>query len=165
MVVAYNQLSEIPGGFYWGGWISILCMSVFMFFCAIGFATQPWTICTEIFPQNLKGMALSFCMLASWGFNYVTASWFPQVADGQMGKVIMYVGIAIACVVAYIFTHRYIPETKGFSQQECVTMILYARDWPVDGAGGGEEDGGDEEEAAQELIEKKRQPKKVKTLQ
>ena len=110
-------------------------------------------------------MALSFCMLASWGFNYVTASWFPQVADGQMGKVIMYVGIAIACVDAYIFTHRYIPETKGFSQQECVTMILYARDWPVDGTGGVEEDGGDEEEAAQELIEKKRQPKKVKTLQ
>ena len=39
VVVAYNQLSESPGGFYWGGWISILCMSVFMFFCALGFAT------------------------------------------------------------------------------------------------------------------------------
>ena len=39
VVVAYNQLSEDPGGFYWGGWISVLCMSVFMFFCAIGFAT------------------------------------------------------------------------------------------------------------------------------
>jgi hypothetical protein len=77
VVVAYNQLSENPEGFYWGGWISILCMSLFMFFCAIGFATQPWTICTEIFPQELKGTALSFCMLASWGFNYVTASWFP----------------------------------------------------------------------------------------
>jgi hypothetical protein len=97
-------------------------------------------------------MALSFCMLASWGFNYVTASWFPQVADGQMGKVIMYVGIAIACVVAYIFTQRYIPETKGYSQQECVSMILYAREWPVDGAGNQEVEDDvidEEEEAAQ----------------
>ena len=55
-------------------------------------------------------------MLASWGFNYVTASWFPQVADGQMGKVVMYAGIAIACVVVYLFTYRYIPETKGVPQ-------------------------------------------------
>ena len=74
-------------------------------------------------------------MLASWGFNYVTATWFPQVADGQIRKVIMYEGIAIACVVAYMFKQRYILETKGFSQQECISMILYAREWLVDGAG------------------------------
>ena len=91
-------------------------------------------------------MALSFCMLASWGFNYVTASWFPQVADGQMGKVIMYAGIAISCVIAYMFTHRYVPETKGFTQAECVTMVLYARETPVEGGSGVDNDDGDEEE-------------------
>ena len=39
VVVAYNQLSDDPGACYCGGWISVLCMSAFMFFCAISFAT------------------------------------------------------------------------------------------------------------------------------
>ena len=102
-------------------------MSTFMIFCAIGFATQPWTICTEIFPSHLKGMGLSMCQLSSWGFNYTAASLFPQMADGELGKVFVYAGLAIACAVAWMFTHRYVPETKDHTLDECVSMVLNAR--------------------------------------
>jgi hypothetical protein len=95
-------------------------------------------------------MALSFCMLANWGFNYTTASWFPQMADGQMGKVIVYVALAISCVIAYMFTYRYIPETKDKTQDECVQMVMYARYYPVSGEGGDEDE--EEEDEEEEIV-------------
>jgi hypothetical protein len=47
--------------------------------------------------------------------------------DGDLGKVFVYAGLAIACAIAWLFTHRFVPETKDHTVDECVSMVLSAR--------------------------------------
>ncbi|CDW76109.1 arabinose-proton symporter [Stylonychia lemnae] len=70
----------------------------FVFFC-IGFATQPWTVCAEIFP--------------------ITAT--------DLGKIIAYSILAISCFITFLFVQRYLPETKDKPIEECVRLVLQAR--------------------------------------
>jgi MFS family permease len=42
------------------GWICIASLSAYLLIFCIGFAAQPWTICTEIFPVTLRLIMLNF---------------------------------------------------------------------------------------------------------
>ena len=59
-----------------GGWISIVSLAIYLILFCIGFATQPWTICSEIFPSHLSGIAYSICSTSNWLFNYLLSSLF-----------------------------------------------------------------------------------------
>ena len=48
-----------------------------------------------------------------------------------MGKVFIYAGLAIACAFAWLFVNRYVPETKGLTNEECLERVNDARYTPV----------------------------------
>lgn len=111
-----------------GGWIGLLSLCVYTAFCSVGYANQPWTVCGEIFPTNLKNTAIAITSLVNWGANYGTASWFMTMTDGeaQMGKIVMYGIMGTSCLVAFGFTYRYLPETKDKQLDDCVEMVRVA---------------------------------------
>ena len=56
---------------------------------------------------------------------------FPQIADGELGKVAVYAGMALTCAFSWLFVHRFVPETKDLSNEECVKLVQQARYTPV----------------------------------
>ncbi|TNV80822.1 hypothetical protein FGO68_gene4395 [Halteria grandinella] len=135
--VAVNVFSETPGSFKLGGWIGLIALCVFMAFCSVGFATQPWTLCQEIFPAYLKNMAITITNLVSWACNYAIASWYLSMTDGQMGKCIMYSIMGISSLAAFGFCFRYLPETKDLPLDKAVELVKYAQYVPASGNGNG----------------------------
>ena len=71
------------------------------------------------------------CQFCAWGFNYTATSLFPQIGDGELGKVAVYVGMALTCAFSWLFVHRFVPETKDLSNDECVKLVQQARYTPV----------------------------------
>lgn len=71
------------------------------------------------------------CQFCAWGFNYTATSLFPQMADGELGKVAVYGGMALTCAFSWLFVHRFVPETKDLSNDECVKLVQLARYTPV----------------------------------
>jgi hypothetical protein len=93
-----------------------------MFFC-IGFAAQPWTVCGEIFPAHLRGIANSITTTTNWLFNYLLSAVFLVITSTDFGKIISYIILALSCFLAYWFTYMYVPETKDHTLEECVELV------------------------------------------
>jgi SP family sugar porter-like MFS transporter len=71
-----------------------------------------WTLLAEIFPNQIRGVAMAVCTFALWvGCCTLTFS-FPSMnaALGSSGTFWIYSAI---CVCAFIFLWRHCPETKG----------------------------------------------------
>ena len=69
-----------------------------------------WTLLAEIFPDQIRGVAMAVCTFALWvGCCTLTFS-FPSMNAGSSGTFWIYSAI---CVCAFIFLWRHCPETKG----------------------------------------------------
>ena len=71
-----------------------------------------WTLLAEIFPNRIRGLAMSICTFALWvGCCTLTFS-FPSMnaALGSSGSFWIY---AVICAGALVFLYRRCPETKG----------------------------------------------------
>ena len=66
-----------------------------------------WTLLAEIFPNQIRGVAMAVCTFALWvGFSFPSMN----AALGSSGTFWIYSAI---CVCAFIFLWRHCPETKG----------------------------------------------------
>ena len=76
-----------------------------------------WTLLAEIFPNRIRGFAMSICTFALWvGCCTLTFS-FPSMnaALGSSGTFWIYSGI---CLSTFVYLYRRCPETKGKSLEE-----------------------------------------------
>ena len=82
-----------------------------------------WTLLAEIFPNSIRGVAMSVCTFALWvGCCTLTFS-FPSMnaALGSSGTFWIYSAI---CVCAFIYLLRNCPETKGKSLEELEQELI-----------------------------------------
>ena len=76
-----------------------------------------WTLLAEIFPNKVRGVAMSICTFALWvGCCTLTFS-FPSMnaALGSSGTFWVY---SVICVCAFMFLYKRCPETKGKSLEQ-----------------------------------------------
>jgi len=85
--------------------------------CAIGFyalslAPVTWVLISEIFPNRVRGAAVSISVSALWIASFLLAFTFPLLnrALGSSGTFWIYAGI---CFVGFLFIYACVPETKG----------------------------------------------------
>jgi sugar porter (SP) family MFS transporter len=85
--------------------------------CAIGFyalslAPVTWVLISEIFPNRVRGAAVSISVSALWIASFLLAFSFPLLNRtlGPSGTFWIYAGI---CLMGFLFIYVYVPETKG----------------------------------------------------
>lgn len=85
--------------------------------CAIGcyamsLAPITWIIISEIFPNRVRGMAVSVSVSALWIASFILTYTFPIInhAIGPSGSFWLYAGI---CFFGFVFAWREVPETRG----------------------------------------------------
>jgi len=81
----------------------------------VGFEGGPgclfWVLINELFPENIRGAANSFCNIVQWGFNLIISTTFP-ILLGVIGKEKAYIlfwvygGIGIVCGALLIITQK-----------------------------------------------------------
>jgi SP family arabinose:H+ symporter-like MFS transporter len=94
-----------------GMWVPVLIMTYLAFFaCCIG--PVFWTLVPEIFPNHIRGTAMTVPVLTQWVANAVVVLLFP-LAFHQLGKPVTFGFLAAMALLQAIFTWIYVPETKN----------------------------------------------------
>lgn len=92
----------------------LIALLVYIFFFAASFAPVMWVIISEIYPNRIKGMAMSFSTAVSWLCTFLTV-YFAPVIQGSLGLQYLFGIFGFFSVMAYVFVKLWIPETKGKS--------------------------------------------------
>ncbi len=94
-----------------------IMLGVYMAAIAISICAVIWVITPEIFPNRLRGRAMSIATFFNWTTNAIAATVFPWlVALIGMDKVFFV--FAAICAVAVVIFYREVPETKGKTLEE-----------------------------------------------
>ena len=76
-----------------------------------------WTLVPEIFPNRVRGEAMTVPVLTQWVANAVVVLLFP-LAFQQAGKVMTFGFLAAMALLQAWFTWRCVPETRGRSLEQ-----------------------------------------------
>ncbi|OUJ72174.1 sugar porter family MFS transporter [Hymenobacter crusticola] len=78
----------------------------------LSLAPVTWVLISEIFPNQIRGVAASVATVALWGAYFVLVFTFPILAEaiGTYGPFYLYAGI---CLVGFFFVRARVKETKG----------------------------------------------------
>ena len=96
--------------------LAIAALVVYTGSFAIGLGPVFWLMISEIYPQRVRGTAMSVASMANWGANFlVTISFLTMLS--AIGGTGVFALFAFLTLMAIWFFIRKVPETKGRSLQ------------------------------------------------
>lgn len=109
--ISSNNLSSL----YW--YIPFTAIILFSIISGLGYDSVVYVIPAEIFPLNVKSVAMTFLNILAGFLNFLTVKCYQQIKDyfGLRGVFWAYAAMAMFGV---IFTYVLVPETKGKSLKE-----------------------------------------------
>jgi MFS family permease len=90
---------------------------------AISFGPVMWALLSEIFPNRLRGVAISLVGFFNSIVSTATITLFP-ISLRSIGTSGTYMIFAIFGLISIFFVLKYIPETKGKSLEELETLLV-----------------------------------------
>ena len=95
----------------------VLALCAYMACEALSICAVIWILTPEIFPNRIRGRAMSIAVFANWTTNTCSAFAFPWFVD-RYGMHTGFFTFSAICLIATLFFWRYVPETKGKSLEE-----------------------------------------------
>jgi sugar porter (SP) family MFS transporter len=109
-------------GYFQHYWVLIFTLLyVAAFGCTLGAVT--WVYLSEIFPNRIRGIAMSIATLALWLADFIVTWTFPLMTE-QMGTSWTLFCYAVLCVIACVYFIIKMPETKGRSLEEIESLFI-----------------------------------------
>lgn len=90
---------------------------------AMSLAPVTWVVISEIFPNRIRGAAMSVAVFSLWAACALLVQTFPLLKDalGAHGTFWLY---AVICVAGCVYITRRLPETKGKSLEEIERQLV-----------------------------------------
>jgi SP family arabinose:H+ symporter-like MFS transporter len=90
---------------------------------AISLGPVMWVLFSELFPNALRGLAISFVGLINSAVSFGVQLVFPWELEniGNAGTFLIY---GVVAAIGLVFVMRVIPETKGRTLEELETMLV-----------------------------------------
>jgi SP family arabinose:H+ symporter-like MFS transporter len=97
-----------------------LLVCVVTFTAAFAMSTGPigWLLCSEIFPNRVRGRAMSVAAMTVWITDYMVTWSFPKLNDEWVGPAGTFWIYGAASLFALVFVLAAVPETKGRTLEE-----------------------------------------------
>lgn len=95
----------------------MVALLVYISFFAASFAPVMWVIISEIYPNRIKGVAMSFSTAVSWLCTFLTV-YFAPIIHGALGLQYLFGIFGVFSILAFVFVKIWIPETKGKSLEQ-----------------------------------------------
>jgi sugar porter (SP) family MFS transporter len=115
-VTLTGLLIAVATGTFHGVLVVVLVLAYLAFFAA---CVGPvfWTLVTEIFPNDVRGPAMTLPVLLQWVANAVVVLVFP-FAFHQIGKIVTFGFLAVMALSQALFTWWFVPETRNKTLEE-----------------------------------------------
>ncbi|VVB06244.1 unnamed protein product [Arabis nemorensis] len=127
LAVSFFQQSSSsdPNGIY--GWLAVIGLALYIAFFAPGMGPVPWTVNSEIYPQQYRGICGGMSATVNWISNLIVTQTFLSIAEAA-GIGTTFLILAGIAVLAVIFVIVVVPETQGLTFFE-VEQIWKKRAW------------------------------------
>ena len=94
------------------GWPVLLLVLAAIAIYALTLAPVTWVLLAEIFPNRVRGLAMSLATLALWVACFLLTYTFPLLNAG-LGAAGSFTLYGVICARGYLYILRNVPETKG----------------------------------------------------
>jgi MFS transporter, SP family, galactose:H+ symporter len=93
-------------------WLVVADILVYLAAFDIGLGPIFWLLISEIYPTTVRAQAMSLATIAIWASDFLVTATFLTVVEhlGMRGCFLLF---AALCVVAFVFSFRMVPETRG----------------------------------------------------
>ena len=83
-------------------------------------------VLSEIFPNRIRGAAMSIAATAHWVGNFILTYTFPALVSwlGMSNVFLVFAGV---CFVGSLVVLRYLPETKSKSLEEIERSLVFCQ--------------------------------------
>ena len=108
-------LANVVGQFE-GSLVLILILAFIAFFASC-IGPVFWTLVSEIFPNNIRGTAMSIPVFTQWIANALVVMFFPWMLI-NVGGGFTFGFLTLMAILMLLFTIYFVPETKGKSLEE-----------------------------------------------
>ncbi len=118
------------------GFWAVVAVVVYIAGFALSWGPVVWVLLSEIFPNSIKGKAMSFAIAMQWISNFLVTQTFKVVDGNSLLNAMFNHGLAywiyaLMSALAAVFVLRYVPETKGRSLEAIQLLWMPNRARPV----------------------------------
>jgi SP family arabinose:H+ symporter-like MFS transporter len=97
----------------------LLCVVIYTAAFAMALGPISWILCSEIFPNKVRGRAMSVATFVIWSSCYIVAQTFPMLNDSRaVGPAKTFWIYGAISLLSFLFALRMVPETKGRTLEE-----------------------------------------------
>lgn len=96
----------------------MLCVSGYQ----VGFGPVAWCLVSEVFPQRVRGPAVSTAAISNFAWNFLVTSAEPTLERALLPSG-MFAAFMLLSVVALLFVKYIVPETKGKTLEEIEAVM------------------------------------------
>jgi SP family myo-inositol transporter-like MFS transporter 13 len=99
------------------GWLTAICLFIFMAFFAVGPGVCVWLALSELMPTRIRSNGMSIALVINQAVSTtIAATFLPTV--GKYGYSTMFFAFAGCTVIYFITAAFFLPETKGKTLEE-----------------------------------------------
>ena len=113
-------LAIIGGAFYMEaveGYLVLITILAYIACFALSLGPITFVVIAEIFPNRVRGRAMSICLFFLWTAVYFVSQFFPILLE-SIGSAYTFWIFMTMSVVAFLFVWKVVPETKGKTLEE-----------------------------------------------
>lgn len=105
-----------------GFWMIASLLAAPAFF-AFGLGPTVWVVISEIFPNRIRGVAMSVATFSLWSACYLLTLTFPIFVEHFNAANTFWI-YSFICITGFYIIRRYLPETKGISLEELENILI-----------------------------------------
>ena len=104
---------------------TLVLIAILLYVAAFAISLGPvmWTMLSEIFPSNIKGIAISIVGFFNSLVSYTVTQFFPWELT-NLGPTITFAIYASLAFLSILFVYKYIIETKGKTLEEVQELLI-----------------------------------------
>lgn len=113
-------LAIIGSAFYFGmaqGYLVLISILAYIAFFALSLGPLTFVVVAEIFPNRVRGLAMSICIFVLWVCVFIVSQFFPVLLE-SIGSAMTFWIFMILSILAFVFVWLAVPETKGKSLED-----------------------------------------------
>ena len=125
LAYSFSSASYGPGGELIDMNATMVLIGILSFVAGFGISLGPvmWVLFSELFPNRLRGIAISFCGLINSSISFLVQLVFPWELE-NFGPATTFLIYGSFAIVGLIFVMRVLPETKGKSLEELQAELV-----------------------------------------
>ncbi|NBA89195.1 sugar porter family MFS transporter [Emticicia sp. CRIBPO] len=99
------------------GYLVLISILAYIAFFALSLGPLTFVVVAEIFPNRVRGLAMSICIFVLWMCVFMVSQFFPVLLE-SIGSARTFWIFMILSILAFIFVWLAVPETKGKSLED-----------------------------------------------